>query len=184
MADTARTRLLDLVGPFAGLILVVALFAALEPGTFLSVYNLQTIAAQTVIVGLGAIGMTFVIVSGGIDLSVGSVIALSSVVTALALRDAWSRRCRGRCGRDRRRWRSALRNGVVIAGRSSCPSSSRSARWAWRAESRSTSRRAEGRRARRLAGGGDDQDAGAGVADSWRPACGCWPCWRWRWAPS
>jgi ribose/xylose/arabinose/galactoside ABC-type transport system permease subunit len=90
MADTARTRLLDLVGPFAGLILVVALFAALEPGTFLSVYNLQTIAAQTVIVGLGAIGMTFVIVSGGIDLSVGSVIALSSVVTALALRDAWS----------------------------------------------------------------------------------------------
>jgi len=34
--------------------------------------------------------MTFVIVSGGIDLSVGSVIALSSVVTALALRDAWS----------------------------------------------------------------------------------------------
>ena len=102
MADTARTRLLDLVGPFAGLILVVALFAALEPGTFLSVYNLQTIAAQTVIVGLGAIGMTFVIVSGGIDLSVGSVIALSSVVTALALRDAWSPRCRGRCGRDRR----------------------------------------------------------------------------------
>jgi ribose transport system permease protein len=90
MADTARTRLLDLVGPFAGLILVVALFTALEPGTFLSVYNLQTIAAQTVIVGLGAIGMTFVIVSGGIDLSVGSVIALSSVVTALALRDAWS----------------------------------------------------------------------------------------------
>lgn len=90
MPDTARTRLLDLVGPFAGLILVVALFAALEPGTFLSVYNLQTIAAQTVIVGLGAIGMTFVIVSGGIDLSVGSVIALSSVVTALALRDAWS----------------------------------------------------------------------------------------------
>ena len=90
MADTARTRLLDLVGPFAGLILVVALFAALEPGTFLSVYNLQTIAAQTVIVGLGAIGMTFVIVSGGIDLSVGSVIALSSVVTALALRDASS----------------------------------------------------------------------------------------------
>jgi ribose transport system permease protein len=39
-----------------------------------------------VIVGLGAIGMTFVIVSGGIDLSIGSVIALSSVVTALSAR--------------------------------------------------------------------------------------------------
>jgi len=90
MADEKRARVLDLVGPFAGLIAVAALFAVLEPATFLSVYNLQTIAAQTVIVGLGAIGMTFVIVSGGIDLSVGSAIALSSVVTALALREGWN----------------------------------------------------------------------------------------------
>jgi ribose/xylose/arabinose/galactoside ABC-type transport system permease subunit len=74
-------------GPVLGLAGVVVLFAALRPETFLSVYNLQTIAAQTVIVGLGAIGMTFVIISGGIDLSAGSVIALSSVVTALALRE-------------------------------------------------------------------------------------------------
>jgi len=74
-------------GPVMGLAGVVVLFAVLRPDTFLSVYNLQTIAAQTVIVGLGAIGMTFVIVSGGIDLSAGSVIALSSVVTALALRE-------------------------------------------------------------------------------------------------
>ncbi|HTM30730.1 MAG TPA: ABC transporter permease [Vicinamibacterales bacterium] len=90
MADGKRASVLDLVGPFAGLIAVAALFAVLEPATFLSVYNLQTIAAQTVIVGLGAIGMTFVIVSGGIDLSVGSAIALSSVVTALALREGWN----------------------------------------------------------------------------------------------
>jgi ribose transport system permease protein len=82
-----RPRLGQLVGPFIGLIVVSAIFAILQTETFLSVYNLQTIAAQTVIVGLGAIGMTFVIVSGGIDLSVGSVIALSSVVTALALRE-------------------------------------------------------------------------------------------------
>jgi ribose transport system permease protein len=40
-----------------------------------------------VIVGVCAIGMTFVIVSGGIDLSVGSAIALSSVVSAVLLRD-------------------------------------------------------------------------------------------------
>ena len=73
------------MGPLAGLVAVTAFFAALQPATFLSLYNVQTIAAQTVIVGLGAIGMTFVIISGGIDLSVGSVIALSSVVTALAL---------------------------------------------------------------------------------------------------
>lgn len=94
--DTARTaggrreRLLHLVGPFLGLLIVVVLFGALTPDRFLSAYNFKTIAAQTVIVGLGAIGMTFVIVSGGIDLSVGSVIALSSVICALVLREGGS----------------------------------------------------------------------------------------------
>ncbi len=78
-------RALALMGPFLGLLLVFGLFAALEPNRFLSIYNFKTIATQTVIVGLGAMGMTFVIVSGGIDLSVGSVIALCSVVIALLL---------------------------------------------------------------------------------------------------
>ncbi|HKU43546.1 MAG TPA: ABC transporter permease [Polyangiales bacterium] len=85
-------RALALLGPFAALGLVLILFASVLPGQFLSAYNLKTVATQTVIVGLCAIGMTFVIVSGGIDLSVGSSIALSSVVTALLLRDghaAW-----------------------------------------------------------------------------------------------
>jgi ribose transport system permease protein len=85
-------RALALLGPFVALGLVMILFASLLPGQFLSAYNLKTVATQTVIVGLCAIGMTFVIVSGGIDLSVGSSIALSSVVTALLLREgsaAW-----------------------------------------------------------------------------------------------
>lgn len=90
MPDPRRTRFWEVIGPFSGLFLIVLLFAALESEAFLSVYNFQTIFAQTVIVGLGAIGMTFVIVSGGIDLSVGSVIALSSVVTALCLREGLS----------------------------------------------------------------------------------------------
>ncbi|MBI4881492.1 MAG: ABC transporter permease [Planctomycetes bacterium] len=80
-------RVLALLGPFLGLLLVVGLFSLLAPESFLSAYNFKTVATQTVIVGLGAVGMTFVIVSGGIDLSVGSVIALASVVTALLLRD-------------------------------------------------------------------------------------------------
>ncbi len=42
----------------------------------------ETIIQQTVIVGIAAIGMTLVIISGGIDLSAGSVIAMSSVVVA------------------------------------------------------------------------------------------------------
>jgi ribose transport system permease protein len=87
MPEARRARLAELLGPFLGLLIVSGLFAALQPDTFLSVYNFQTIAAQTVIVGLGAIGMTLVIVSGGIDLSVGSLIALASVVAALALRE-------------------------------------------------------------------------------------------------
>jgi ribose transport system permease protein len=65
---------------------VVALFALVAPERFLTMYNLKTVATQTVMVGLGATGMTLVIVSGGIDLSVGSVIALASVVTAVLLR--------------------------------------------------------------------------------------------------
>lgn len=84
-ALTAR-RILALVGPFAALGLVALVFALLAPDRFLTAYNLKTVATQTVIVGLGAIGMTLVIVSGGIDLSVGSVIALASVVTAVLLR--------------------------------------------------------------------------------------------------
>lgn len=47
--------------------------------------NLETIARQTVIVGIAAIGMTFVIISGGIDLSVGSIVAFSSVLVAYFL---------------------------------------------------------------------------------------------------
>jgi len=80
------SHLLRWLGPFLALALACLLFTTLLPGQFLSAYNLKTIATQTVIVGLSAIGMTFVIVSGGIDLSVGSNIALSSVVTALILR--------------------------------------------------------------------------------------------------
>lgn len=89
MASERRVRIGQLAGPFLGLAGVSILFGILEPTTFFSAYNFQTIAAQTVMVGLGAIGMTFVIVSGGIDLSVGSLIALVSVVTALALRHNW-----------------------------------------------------------------------------------------------
>jgi ribose transport system permease protein len=59
------------------------------PEQYLSARNLRIVLAQTVIVALGAIGMTMIIVSGGIDLSVGSSIALTSVVTAVLLRDGY-----------------------------------------------------------------------------------------------
>ena len=53
---------------------------------FFSAANLELMARQTAIVCVAALGMTMVIVAGGIDLSVGSVIALSTVVTAQILR--------------------------------------------------------------------------------------------------
>jgi ribose transport system permease protein len=79
-------------GPVLGLLAVVLFFALLsdDPAQYVSVRNLRIVLAQTVIVALGAIGMTFIIVSGGIDLAVGSTLALSGVVTAVGLRDGWS----------------------------------------------------------------------------------------------
>jgi ribose transport system permease protein len=90
-ANSGRSWLATL-GPFIGLVAVVAVFALLTdtPDQYLSVRNFRIVVAQTVIVALGAIGMTMIIVSGGIDLSVGSVIALTGVVTAIAIRDGVS----------------------------------------------------------------------------------------------
>jgi len=79
------------LGPFLGLFLVIAVFTLLigSPAQYLSVTNLRIVLSQTVIVALGAIGMTIVIISGGIDLSAGSVIALAGVVTALGVQRGW-----------------------------------------------------------------------------------------------
>jgi len=62
------------------IVLILALWIA-NP-KFLSVVNVTNLLRQTAIIGVLAIGMTFVILSGGIDLSVGSVLALSSVVSS------------------------------------------------------------------------------------------------------
>lgn len=73
------------LGPVLGLLFVVALFSVLAPEKFATGANLQLILLQTAVVGTAALGMTMVIISGGIDLSVGSVIALTTVVVALLL---------------------------------------------------------------------------------------------------
>lgn len=79
----SRTReLLNVFGPFLGLIVVFFIFVIFAPSAFYGAYNLKTIITQTVIIGIGALGMTLVIISGGIDLSVGSAIALATVTIA------------------------------------------------------------------------------------------------------
>jgi ribose/xylose/arabinose/galactoside ABC-type transport system permease subunit len=77
--------LLDRLGALIGLVLVLAVFAALAGSQFLAPGNLELMARQTAIVCMAAIGMTVVIVAGGIDLSVGSVISLTTVVVAVLL---------------------------------------------------------------------------------------------------
>jgi ribose/xylose/arabinose/galactoside ABC-type transport system permease subunit len=78
-------RLLDDSGVLIGLVVVALIFGALIGPQFFRAANLELMARQTVIVCVAALGMTMVIVSGGIDLSVGSIVALSTVVTALLL---------------------------------------------------------------------------------------------------
>jgi ribose/xylose/arabinose/galactoside ABC-type transport system permease subunit len=82
---TART-LLDRTGVFFGLLLVAAIFGVLVGRQFFAPANLELMARQTAIVCMAALGMTIVIAAGGIDLSVGSMIALTTVVIALMLR--------------------------------------------------------------------------------------------------
>jgi len=71
-------------GPLLGLLLLMAFFAVLAPG-FLSERNLVNILQQSSINACVALGMTLVIISGGIDLSVGSAAALSGVTAAALL---------------------------------------------------------------------------------------------------
>lgn len=81
------------LGPLVAVVAVYVLFALLAPDTFTRTVNVLTMARQTVVVGIAAIGMTVVMIQGGIDLSVGSTVALTTVVVARVLdggSGAWS----------------------------------------------------------------------------------------------
>lgn len=84
-------RFAQLSGPLLGLLAVLALFIVLigikgELHNFLSPRNLQVLVHEGTIPAVVALGMLMVIVSGGIDLSVGSVLALVTVVTMTVYR--------------------------------------------------------------------------------------------------
>jgi ribose transport system permease protein len=86
----SKRALIDLGGPFLGLVFVATLFGMMIGPHFFAPANLDLLARQTAIVCMAALGMTMVIVSGGIDLSVGSVVALTTVAIALLLRADYS----------------------------------------------------------------------------------------------
>ncbi|MCG0065060.1 ABC transporter permease [Streptomyces tricolor] len=72
----ADVRTLSLLGVLAAL---VGIGGVTEPDAFLDTRNLQLVLTQASVIGVVTVGMTFVITSGGIDLSVGAVVALASV---------------------------------------------------------------------------------------------------------
>lgn len=73
------------LGLVLALIVIVIVGAVTASDTFLTVNTLLTILRQASIIGVISIGMTLVIISGGIDLSVGSVMGLASVVATIAV---------------------------------------------------------------------------------------------------
>ncbi len=86
MIDLRRLFRRPWLGPLLALCVLYVLFTLLAPDTFARQSNLLTMLRQTAVVGVAAVGMTFTIVLGGIDLSVGSAVALTTVVVAESLR--------------------------------------------------------------------------------------------------
>lgn len=106
------------LGLVVALVLIVIVGAVTAGDSFMSVDNMLVILRQASIFGVVSIGMTFVIISGGIDLSVGSVMGLASVVATLGVTQSFA---------DRTHWAvlivialavgigAGLINGLVIA---------------------------------------------------------------------
>ncbi|MEC0168363.1 ABC transporter permease subunit [Paenibacillus graminis] len=76
------------LGPLLGLIILIVIVTVLNP-SFMEPLNILNLLRQVAINALIAFGMTFVILTGGIDLSVGSILALSSAFTANLMLSGW-----------------------------------------------------------------------------------------------
>lgn len=77
-------------GVFIALVLMCLVLAIARPNAFPRAQNFLNIGRQVSLVGIMAIGMTFVIISGEIDLSIGSIYALAGLSTGLLLTEGWS----------------------------------------------------------------------------------------------
>jgi ribose/xylose/arabinose/galactoside ABC-type transport system permease subunit len=88
--EKKRLDLVSLLGRFAPLIflaILVIILAILRPN-FLSAFNLFNVMRQISFIGILAVGMTFVILTAGIDLSVGSVLAFAGIVCASVAKES------------------------------------------------------------------------------------------------
>lgn len=88
-------RLISTAGPLLALLIVVVFFALAEwisgtEGNFASVSSSRLVGIQSIKVGIAALGMTLIIISGGIDLSAGTASAMCGCVAAVCLDSGWS----------------------------------------------------------------------------------------------
>jgi ribose transport system permease protein len=93
LSDTLRRNWMS-IGIFILLMLLVLIFVP----TFFQGPNLLNVGRQSALVGIIAIGMTFVILTGGIDLSVGAILAVSGVTTAMLINQGMLLPAAGACG--------------------------------------------------------------------------------------
>ena len=82
-----RLLQVDEIGVIGALVLLIVLLSLTAGDKFLTAQNFINVSRQASYVGIMAVGMVFVIAMGDIDLSVGSIWMLSSVMMAIALRD-------------------------------------------------------------------------------------------------
>src|SRR6204780_751436 len=82
LARLGRVQALQIIGVLA---LIVIIFSALKLHSFLTVFNIRGIVQDTSILAVLGVGMTFVISTGGIDLSIGSILVFSGVVADKAM---------------------------------------------------------------------------------------------------
>ena len=82
LARLARLQALQIIIVLA---VIVIIFSVIKPGSFLTVFNIRGIVQDTSILAVLGVGMTLVIITGGIDLSVGSVLVFSAVVADKAM---------------------------------------------------------------------------------------------------
>ena len=123
--DPAQSFLKRVVGLQAfwilGVLIVICLFFTVLAGDrFLSTGNFSLISQNVAVWAVLGVGMTFVIITSGIDLSVGSVLVFSSVVSAKLMETMGGNgpgggRCRAWSPLSSAAWRGALVNGVLVA---------------------------------------------------------------------
>src|SRR3712207_5833769 len=78
-------RFLTGTGPILAAWLLLCVVLALIAPNFLEFDNFTQIVVQSAVIGIAAVGMTFVIITAGIDLSVGSIVALTGMLAAISM---------------------------------------------------------------------------------------------------